>query len=215
MKQFISLCILLTVLSSCGTELVEEPKTEAPANATEQTIRDIDEELAELETGEAKPSVSEEEADPITEANVEVTEDSIKVVDGDTRVEVNGDDVSVVNDDWSVTINKDWVTVTWTAEIESVEDEDEVAQEAEAKVTKVQALYNNSRQDVVLDIEYTLDSDGKIGSIEITDTNGYDVSRNLWDLNVLVGKSIDEVEDTYISGGSLTVPAIKKAIIWS
>ncbi len=113
------------------------------------------------------------------------------------------------------------------AELEAVEDEqafEEAEVEAEIaavsgeelEVVKIQIVYTNPKQEVNADIEYSLDSEGKIASIDITDSN-YDITRHITDgnLDVLIGKSLDEVEDTYIAGGSLTIPEVKKALIAS
>jgi hypothetical protein len=196
MKQFISLGMLLVVLSSCGTEtVVVEDAIEVPTEAIEQTVSDIDTELANLESGDVESS-SDEDLD------VTVDADSIVIDDGDS----------------TVTISEDGTEVTGNAviisDLRSDDDSEGEVQEATSKVTKVQAKYNNTQQDVVLDIEYSLDDEGNISTIEITDTNGYDLWRNFSNdnLDVLIGKSLDEVDDTYISGGTWTVPAIKNAL---
>ena len=207
MKQFISLGILLAVLTSCGTEtVVLEDAVEVPTAVVEQTISDIDTELANLDESDLIDEL-EKNIDTLSEEDLEITveEDTIVIDDGDS----------------TVTISEDWATVTGEATITS--DLREVVEEkvaevipaaSSAKVTKVQAAYNNSKQDVLLDIEYSLDDDGKISTIEIANTNGYNLWKNLPDgsLDVLIGKSIDEVDDTYVSGGTWTVPAIKSAL---
>lgn len=91
--------------------------------------------------------------------------------------------------------------------------EDVSVGEDTAQVMQAQVSYNNPKQAVTANIEYSLDNEGKIASINIGDSN-YDITKHLsdWNLDVLIGKSLDEVEDTYIAGGSLTVPAVKKAL---
>lgn len=86
-------------------------------------------------------------------------------------------------------------------------------QEVNTEVTKVQAVYKNPKQEVYIDMEYTLNDDGKIASIQMTDSN-YNQQWLDENLQILVGKSIDEIDDTYIAGWSLTIPAVKKALTW-
>jgi hypothetical protein len=79
----------------------------------------------------------------------------------------------------------------------------------------VKVIYTNPKQEVFIDLVYSIDGDGKIESIMATDTN-YKKEVELPKLNenlqVLLGKSLNEVGDTYISGGSLTIPAVKNTL---
>ena len=108
------------------------------------------------------------------------------------------------------------VSETDTESYEEAQDNSSVSilEESEFEVKKIQVLYDNPAQEVFIDMEYVLDDDDKISEIQILDSNYADLDSKLSaeNLQVLIGKSLDEVEDTYVAGGSLTIAAVKKAL---
>ncbi len=80
-----------------------------------------------------------------------------------------------------------------------------------SKLTRLDAKYTNPTWEVDMVIDYTLDSEWKIETI--------DVSATTWDLKdyntavqTLVGKTIEEAKTADIAGWSLTTEAFKKAL---
>lgn len=136
-------------------------------------------------------------------------------------------ETAVIDNTWEVPAAIEKTTSEIDAELEVIEytEEEQEAYEAvqeetdvivlsdeEFEVVTVQAIYNNPKQEVFIDINYVLDNDDKISEIQVTNTNYDGLDEKLGDLNVLVWKTLNEVEETYVSGGSLTVPAVKKAL---
>lgn len=98
--------------------------------------------------------------------------------------------------------------------MEKEESTSEVVEEAEAenKVVMLQTKYTNPQTEVIMDIKYELDAEGKITSINVSSDN-YD---GLGDFNeaaqVVIGKTVKEASEASIAGSSLTTPAFQAAL---
>ena len=81
----------------------------------------------------------------------------------------------------------------------------------EDKVVKLDAPYKNPKTDVDMTIEYTLDSEDKIASIDVAATT-YDLTEFNEAAQVVIGKTVEEAKETAIAGWSLTNEAFKAAL---
>lgn len=82
---------------------------------------------------------------------------------------------------------------------------------AESQVQVLDAGYTNPKGPVDMQVEYTLTQDETIASIEVSATT-YDVSWFNTAVQDVVGMTIEEASDTYISGSSLTSAAFNNAL---
>lgn len=134
----------------------------------------------------------------------------------------NKDDI--INDEEKIIESTLWELNDEIAAIEndvveaSIEDikswENEIIEQpvAQNKVIKLQTKYNNPQQEVLLDIEYSLDSDNKIATISAVSPNYDGVDYFNANVQVLIGKTLAEAVDAEVTGGSLTTPAFKQAL---
>ncbi len=80
-----------------------------------------------------------------------------------------------------------------------------------SKVTRLDAKYTNPAWEVDMVIDYTLDSEWKIETIDVSATT-YDLKDFNTAAQVLIGKTLEEAKTADIAGGSLTNEAFKKAL---
>lgn len=81
----------------------------------------------------------------------------------------------------------------------------------ESKVTKIDMSYKNPKGETMeVFVNYTLDSEGKIASINFEgySHNGFSEKAS----KELLGKTLEEANNLYVSGASLATEAFKKAI---
>ena len=82
---------------------------------------------------------------------------------------------------------------------------------SESNIVKLDAKYTNPAWEVDMVINYTLDENSKIETIDVSATT-YDLKDFNTSIQTLVGKTIDEAKTADIAGGSLTTEAFKKAL---
>lgn len=141
----------------------------------------------------------EEIDEAISELPVEVT-DIIEEDTSDNRVE---EEISKPEED---VIQPE---VEWKDEETIVVDEQAAVS---PKVVELSAKYNNPAMEVVMNIEYTLDSENNISDISVTSPNYKGMPEfNAWAQGVL-GMTVGEASEYYVSGSSLTTPAFQKAL---
>lgn len=102
-----------------------------------------------------------------------------------------------------------------TVEEASVED-DEASQDnettvGESKVEVLSAPYTNPAGLVDMQIEYSLDNDGNIASIDVSATT-YDLTQFNQGAQAVIGMTPEEAADYTFSGSSLTGPAFNDAM---
>ena len=83
--------------------------------------------------------------------------------------------------------------------------------EIDSKVVKLDATYTNPKTTVDMVVDYTLDDENKIETINVSATT-YDLSKFDKEVQVVVWKTLEEASEMYVSGSSLTSAAFKKAI---
>ena len=66
--------------------------------------------------------------------------------------------------------------------------------------------------EVQMNIEYELDSDDKISSISVTSPNYKGMPQFNSGVQAVVGMSVQEASEYYVSGSSLTTPAFQAAL---
>jgi hypothetical protein len=81
----------------------------------------------------------------------------------------------------------------------------------ENKVVKLDAKYTNPETDVDMTIEYSIDDEGKISTINVSATT-YDLTGYNNAVQVVIGKTIEEAKDISIAGSSLSSAAFKNAL---
>lgn len=142
---------------------------------------------------------AEETNEAAMEATVdEVEEELLGLLDDDTSSEeVSDDDAMEKNGD---------------AMMEKSDDEaSEEAMEETAKVIELSAPYVNPQGNVDMTIEYTLDADDKIDSINVSATT-YDLTDFNNSAQKVIGMTVEEASNEVITGGSLTDPAFSDAL---
>ena len=96
-----------------------------------------------------------------------------------------------------------------TAETEAEAPAEETAMES--KVVKLDAAYTNPAGPVDMTIEYSLDSEGKIETIEVAATT-YDLTDFNTSAQKVIGMTVEDAANEVITGGSLTDPAFSAAM---
>lgn len=79
------------------------------------------------------------------------------------------------------------------------------------KMVKVDAKYNNPQQEVDMTVEYSLDAEGKIETINVSATN-WDLSQYNEAAQVVIGQTLEEAAKFGIAGGSETNAAFQNAL---
>ncbi|QFR38838.1 hypothetical protein A9Q91_01215 [Candidatus Gracilibacteria bacterium 28_42_T64] len=102
---------------------------------------------------------------------------------------------------------------TDNSETESEEGNIEAEEEniEEKKVVKLSAKYNNPQQEVDMMVNYSLDENDKIKTIEVIASN-WDLSDFNTAAQVVIGKTLKEASDASIAGASLTTAAFNNAL---
>jgi TolA-binding protein len=96
------------------------------------------------------------------------------------ETEINTE-IDAATDATTDTIDAELEELDKTESVETNETSTEEDLEAlESSVENIQVVYSNPKQEVTADIEYSLDSEGKITSINITDSN-YDITKHISD----------------------------------
>lgn len=92
---------------------------------------------------------------------------------------------------------------------EEISNDETASTESEVQV--LDAGYTNPKGSVDMEVEYTLAEDDTIASIGVT-ASTYDVSGFNGAIQDVVGMTIEEASDTYVSGSSLTSAAFNNAL---
>jgi len=94
--------------------------------------------------------------------------------------------------------------------MDSQEESDEQAA-VSSEIVTLDAWYTNPKGPVDMQVSYALNSAGTIETISVSATT-YDVSGFNSQIQSVVGMSLEEASDTYISGSSLTSAAFNNAL---
>ncbi|MDA9129218.1 hypothetical protein N9J72_01955 [Candidatus Gracilibacteria bacterium] len=156
--------------------------------------------------GNTETDVNQEQVVQDMDQETELLPDSDELID-----DLINDVSEVIEDEGS--IDTETPDATDETQVDDAEEIDETAQEStESEVVELSTTYNNPKMEVVMDIEYNLDSEGKITEIEVTSPN-YD---GMPDFNSgvqpVVGMTVSEASEYYVSGSSLTTPAFQAAL---
>jgi len=182
MKAFYVL-LLLVFLASCSAKDI------TPA---EQTSSDIDTAVEEI-ADELDVLIQEES--PSEDAQESAEEPSDHSHDGDDH-DHDHDDI------WE--------------EVQVSDPQEEISEPEQAfvqpKVVELSTTYNNPAMEVQMNIEYELDSDDKITSISVTSPNYKGMPQFNSGVQAVVGMSVQEASEYYVSGSSLTTPAFQAAL---
>lgn len=203
MKAFYIL-VLLVFLASCGTPTApnDPVSPEAPVSDSSEVEEEVSAELDEEEKKIIEDLISVGDETEDSESETEVME----------KVEES--------DDISETMEKE-ETSREQQEVEASEEEPTqetpvVEEQAAApKVVQLATTYNNPKWEVDMNISYTLGSDGKISQISVTSPNYSGMTQVNSKVQAVIGMSVKEASDFYISGSSLATPAFQKALKWS
>lgn len=93
-------------------------------------------------------------------------------------------------------------TSTWTNEWELTDSN---------KMVKVEAKYNNPQQEVDMSVAYSLDSEGKIETINVSATN-WDLAEYNTAAQAVIWKTLEEASEFSVAGASETNAAFQNAI---
>lgn len=88
--------------------------------------------------------------------------------------------------------------------------EEEVAQTG--KVIELSTTYNNPKIEVIMDIDMSVNENDIIESISVTSPNYGGMPEFNSGIQAVVGMSVSEASEYYVSGSSLTTPAFQKAL---
>lgn len=111
-------------------------------------------------------------------------------------------------------------TTIQTEETQEVSVETEEPQEEEVveetvpseKLIELSTKYNNPKIEVLMDIDMTVDNNDIIQSISVTSPNYQGMPEFNSGIQAVVGMSVDEASEYYVSGSSLTTPAFQAAL---
>ena len=96
------------------------------------------------------------------------------------------------------------------SEIEAIEENNEVVVETN-KVIKLETKYSNPKQEVEMEISYSLNTEWKIETINVTSSN-WDLSDFNNGVQVVVWMTLEEASEASVAGASLTSAAFKSAL---
>lgn len=91
------------------------------------------------------------------------------------------------------------------------ENSDTSTEISESKVVILDTPYVNPKGEVDMMIEYALDSEDKIETIDVSATS-YDLSDFNASIQAVIGMSVEEASEYYVSGSSLTTAAYQDAL---
>lgn len=94
------------------------------------------------------------------------------------------------------------------SELDKIDSEEEISED---KMVKIEAPYTNPETDVDMVINYSLNEDKTIKTIEITSTT-YPLDEYNESVKTVIGKTIEEAKEADIAWGSLTNAAFKAAL---
>lgn len=77
---------------------------------------------------------------------------------------------------------------------------------------ELSTTYNNPKIEVVMDIDMTVDENDIIQSISVTSPNYSGMPEFNSGIQAVVGMSVEEASEYYVSGSSLTTPAFQEAL---
>ena len=121
----------------------------------------------------------------------------------------NDTDITITKDNVSTEkTNNDIENEISNIDLNSVEQADD---KMDNKVTKLDATYTNPQTTVDMVLDYSLDDENKIETINVSATT-YDVSEFNTKLQSVVWKTLEEASEVYISGSSLATEAFHNAI---
>ena len=150
----------------------------------------------------ATPDVVQETVADIDQAT-EALPDTQEVVD-DLIEEVNS--VPLTEEDTIEEVIPEEIEEAWETEDRATEEQ------AATKVVELSTTYNNPKMEVVMNIEYSVDSDDKISEISVTSPNyGGMPEFNTWAQGV-IGMTVEEASEYVVAGSSLTTPAFQAAL---
>jgi len=96
------------------------------------------------------------------------------------------------------------------SEMEAIEENKEVVVETN-NVIKLETKYNNPQQEVEMEISYSLNTEWKIETINVT-SNNWDLSDFNNGVQVVVWMTLEEASEASVAGASLTSAAFKSAL---
>lgn len=95
---------------------------------------------------------------------------------------------------------------------EIAEEDDSSSQVQSSEVVELSTTYTNPAMEVVMNIEYSLDSEDKISEISVTSPNYPGMPDfNAW-VQPVVGMTVQEASEYVVSGSSLTTPVFQEAL---
>ena len=96
---------------------------------------------------------------------------------------------------------------------ELLSEVDEIANdESEATVVELSTTYRNPTMEVIMDIEYSLDTEGKISEISLTSPNFEWISRYNDGVQPVIWMTVEQASEYVISGSSYATPAFQAAL---
>jgi len=193
MKAFYAI-LLLVFLASCGTPVVPQEPVD-PVNPEEQLQQEVSAEI-------------DAEAEKIIEELIKIWEES-----EDSENEEEKDSSDEWQDSYQeiqeVEESKQDVPAEATQPIEDTASTDAAVT---SKVTQLTASYTNPAGNVDMNISYSTDSDWNITEISVTSPNYKWMVGFNKNVQAVIGMSVDEASEYYVSGSSLTTPAFQKAL---
>jgi len=210
MKAFY-IIFLFIFLTSCGantaTQVINET-TDTPVNVEQ----DVPTETEEVSDSEPDPEVEAPSEEPpviptSVEWEVEAPSEEPPVVEANVewKIEAPSEEPPVIPavDDTTSDIDD---------AVEQIETQDESADSSETSLIELSTSYTNPAMEAVMNIAIEVDSDNIIESISITSPNYKWMPKFNDGVQGLVGKSLEEASEFYVSGSSLASPAFQKAL---
>ena len=216
MKIFYTL-FLLVFLASCGantaTQVINET-TDAPTANIEQDVPAETEEVSDSEP-DAEPDA------PVESENSDDTDAPVEDSDADAPAEDGGQDapaetanaidaeLEAIETEETEMADEPVPESTETAEPITEQESDEVSS---GEMIELSTTYTNPAMEAVMNISLEVDGNNTVTSIEVTSPNYQGMPQFNAGAQWVVGLSLEEASEFYVSGSSLASPAFQKAL---
>lgn len=216
MKTFY-IIFLFVFLASCGantaTQVINETNN---IPTTEEVIANIEQDVP-TETEE----VSDSEPDP-EPTDITPPSEQPPVIPEDIKSEIEAPSeqppvipTEVEGEAWEAPSEQPPVIEETTDDIDAALEEidDNTSDESTAKdLIEISTTYTNPATEAIMNIALEVDDNNTITSIEVTSPNYKGMRQFNSAAQAVVGKSLQEASEFYVSGSSLASPAFQKAI---
>lgn len=197
MKAFYAI-FLLVFLASCGANTVTQVVNETTDTPVAEEVTVNVEEDIDLE-------ISDED-EPLEPSN---EDEPLEPSDDDVILETS----SEIDAELDAMANEDKMMEEVETEVETETDpEPQPIEVSSSQMIELSTTYTNPAMQAVMDIALEINANNVIESIEVTSPNYKGMVTFNQAVQAVVGMSVSEASEFYVSGSSLASPAFQKAL---